>query len=196
LKAHIAYLRYVLRHKWFVFLACRRLGVPLWRSIIHDWTKFTPAEWSPYVHQFYNPDGSKRQVNRADGGLHTRNLDVAFNQAWLHHQKHNPHHWQYWLLVNDEDGTVPLEVPFNYVLEMIADWDGAGRAITGKSDPAGWYEKTGHKMILHPETRELVEAILEFHYDWKPGTVRMTAGEKLSAGNPVYIGEDGKARKA
>ncbi len=164
MRAHLAYLRYVLRHKWFVFLACRRLGVPLWRSIIHDWTKFTPAEWFPYVRQFYNPDGSKRQVNRADGGLHTRELDKAFNRAWLHHQKHNPHHWQHWVLINDEDGTVPLRMPIEYVYEMVADWDGARRAITGKSDPAGWYERNAEKMILHYATRHLVEAILELHY--------------------------------
>lgn len=25
----------------------------------------------------------------------------AFDLAWLKHQKRNPHHWQYWLLIND-----------------------------------------------------------------------------------------------
>ncbi len=168
MKAHIAYLKYVLRHKWFVFLACRRLNVRFWQSIIHDWTKFTPAEWFPYVRQFYNPDGLKRDVNRADGGLHTRELDEAFNLAWLHHQKHNPHHWQYWVLINDEDGATALKMPMRYVFEMVADWDGAGRAIIGKSDPAAWYEKNRHKMLFHPLTRALVEDILKHFYGWKP----------------------------
>lgn len=50
---HWKYLKYVVRHKWYVFLACRQLGVPLWQSIIHDWTKFLPREWFPYVRYFY-----------------------------------------------------------------------------------------------------------------------------------------------
>lgn len=50
---HFAYLRYVVRHKVAVFRACRMLGVPLWRAIAHDWTKFLPCEWTPYVRWFY-----------------------------------------------------------------------------------------------------------------------------------------------
>lgn len=165
MRAHISYLKYVIRHKWFVFLACRRWRVPLWRAIIHDWTKLTPIEWSPYVHSFYNPDGSNRKVNRVDGGLKTRELSNAFNFAWLHHQKVNPHHWQFWVLINDEDGTVPLEVPETYVREMLADWEGAGQAITGKADAKGWYIKNRSKMILHLNTRIMVENFLGITVD-------------------------------
>lgn len=53
IKANWQYLKYVIRHKWFVFTACRTLGVPWWQSIIHDWTKFLPCEWFPYVRYFY-----------------------------------------------------------------------------------------------------------------------------------------------
>lgn len=35
----------ILKHKWFVLLAGLEVGVPLWRLIIHDWSKFTPAEF-------------------------------------------------------------------------------------------------------------------------------------------------------
>lgn len=52
IKANWNYLKYVVRHKWFVFWACRALGVPLWQSIVHDWTKFLPSEWFPYVRYF------------------------------------------------------------------------------------------------------------------------------------------------
>jgi len=49
---HLAYLRYVLRHKWFVLLACWRAGL-YWRGIVHDWHKFLPSEWFPYVEHFH-----------------------------------------------------------------------------------------------------------------------------------------------
>jgi hypothetical protein len=162
--AHLQYLLYVLRHKWFVFLACRRLHVPLWRAIIHDWTKFLPSEWFPYVRSFYNPDGSKRETRTDDGTLDSSTVAQEFAAAWLHHQKYNPHHWQYWVVINDEDGTVALPMPTVYIREMVADWDGAGRAITGKSDPVGWYRRNGHKMIMHKSTRFVLENILENYY--------------------------------
>jgi hypothetical protein len=93
MKAHWAYFRYVCRHKIFVFLAGLRLGAPLWQLIVHDWSKFTLEEWSPYVHTFYKADGSGQYKP-----------SPAFDRAWNHHQKANPHHWQYHLLVNDRPG--------------------------------------------------------------------------------------------
>ena len=53
MKKHFLYGRYIARHKWFVFLAGIKTSAPLWRLIIHDWSKLTPAEWSPYVEMFY-----------------------------------------------------------------------------------------------------------------------------------------------
>jgi hypothetical protein len=39
---HWRYFTYLVRHKWFVFLAGRRTGVPPRRLLIHDWSKFLP----------------------------------------------------------------------------------------------------------------------------------------------------------
>lgn len=160
MRAHLAYLGYVMRHKWFVFQACLKWNVPMWRAVVHDWTKFTPTEWSPYVHSFYNADGSKKNPKTENTTLEVSKLGDAFRAAWNSHQKHNPHHWQYWVLINDEDGIMPLEMPETYLREMLADWEGAGKAITGKADPAGWYRRNKEKFIMHDKTRELVERLL------------------------------------
>lgn len=158
--AHLAYFRYVLIHKWFVFLACRKYRVPLWRALIHDWTKFTPAEWSPYVHAFYSSDGSKKDPKIQNSTLEVSQLGDDFRYAWNHHQKSNPHHWQYWVLMNDEDGVQALPMPETYVREMLADWEGAGLAITGQADPLGWYARNKNKFIMHSRTKYLVITIL------------------------------------
>lgn len=160
MRAHFAYLRYVIRHKWFVFQSCREWGVPLWQSIIHDWTKLTPREWFPYVHAFYNADGSKKDPKTQNTTLEVSKLGDDFRAAWNSHQKHNPHHWQYWILINDEDGMQSLPMPEKYVREMLADWEGAGKAITGKADPAGWYTRNIDKFIMHRDTRAMVEKFL------------------------------------
>lgn len=142
---HWQYLKYVLRHKWFVFLA--GLGkIPLWMLILHDWDKFLPSMWFPYSRTFYAADGTS-QYKPDDSGM---------SRAWNDHQKRNKHHWQYWLITWDSGKTEALLMPDVYRREMIADWVGAGRA-QGKPKTWEWYEVAKHCMILHPNTRSEVE---------------------------------------
>lgn len=118
---HLRYLSYVLRHKWFVFRAGLKTRAPLWRLLIHDWSKFSRAEWGPYVAYFYgDPERARFDV------------PAAFDRAWLHHQHRNPHHWQHYLLQEDDGDLKVLPIPAALVREMVADWMGAGRAIAGR----------------------------------------------------------------
>lgn len=151
---HWNYLKYVVRHKWFVFIAGIRIGVPIWRLIIHDWSKFGRTEWTPYVHSFHTYKGNR-----------TPEVRLAFNSAWLHHQNHNPHHWQYWVIRDDFYDTElvrvrVLEMPEHFTREMVADWAGAGRGITGTWDFKQFYFNNEYKMYLHQNTRDLVVKLL------------------------------------
>lgn len=140
---HFKYLWYILRHKWFVFVACFKLNTPLWAAIIHDWQKFTPTEWKPYAWSFYGPWSYKERPKW---------LVESFDRAWLHHIHYGPHHWEYWILDNK-----PLEMPDRYRREMLADWRGAGRAITGSDNTKEWHKENRDKIKLHPQTREWIE---------------------------------------
>ena len=159
MRAHWAYLRYVLRHKWFVFLGCLHLRVPLHQAIIHDWVKFLPVEWGPYVRQFYNPDGTKRSVRDASGSYDPNKQAAAFKRAWLHHQR-QPHHWQAWISIGDGGNLAPLPIPDRFVREMVADWYGAGLAISGTKDLAKWYEANREKIVLEETARARVEGLI------------------------------------
>lgn len=170
MKRHLAYLKYVIRHKWFVFLACRRCGVSLWRALIHDWNKFLPCEWFPYADYFYGSEPRFNYGNPSVRRNHEANIsdwkaDVAvrFDVAWNHHQKANKHHWQYWVLITDLDEPRyrPMQIPERYAREMVADWWGAGRAITGRWDALEWYQNNQRKITLHHSTRSFVERLLE-----------------------------------
>ena len=150
MKRHFAYLRYVLRHKYYVWRGSRIVGgIALWRVVLHDWDKFLPDEWRPYAEAFYEPDGSSRYQE-----------SPAFAAAWNRHQKRNRHHWQFWLLTWDRGETEPLPMPEADVREMLADWIGAGWAITGKPDPSSWYEKNRENIKLHPSSQQLLEMLL------------------------------------
>ena len=148
MRRHWAYFKYVVLHKYFVFVECRRLGVPTWIAILHDWDKFLPDEWIPYACTFYSPDGN-RQYEPTD----------EFWFSWNLHQKRNKHHWQFWLLTRDTGETIALPIPHVYFREMIADWKGTGKAI-GKSDVKIWYSDNKDKMKLHPKTRNWISQML------------------------------------
>ncbi len=156
MRKHLRYLSYVVRHKWFVFLEAIKLGIP-WLGFWHDMSKFRPDEWRPYAAYFYGPQpvrDSTGYSKPADTG------DAAFDFAWLLHQKRNPHHWQFWILPEDNGGTKILRMPWRYQAEMLADWRGAGKAQGYGDNTLVWYNKNKQKMQLHPDTRAWVVAEL------------------------------------
>ena len=116
----------------------------------HDQSKWEKEEYDAYDAYFY-------------GGRKTKEVKKTFNYAWLHHIHSNPHHWQYWVLINDdpEDGTVALDIPYRYVIEMICDWWSFSWSDGNLYEIFDWYNKHKDRMILSKNTRELVEDILD-----------------------------------
>jgi hypothetical protein len=55
------YFKYVVKHKWYVFVACCKQGI-IWRGIIHDMSKFLPSEFIPYARFFHGEWPSREQV--------------------------------------------------------------------------------------------------------------------------------------
>lgn len=160
MRKHIACLIYLTTHKWFVFKAGLKLKVPVWRLILHDWSKFLPSEWIPYANYFY--DGPGVTNHKTNGGSHNpADGTYEFNVAWLKHQHRQPHHWQHWLLQEDDGNLIALRMPEVFVREMVADWCGAGMAQGNGLDIRMWYDNNRLKINLHPETRILVDAFVE-----------------------------------
>ncbi len=86
-------------------------------------SKFSHKELPYYQEQFF--------------GCHSN--PSGFIEAWLHHQNRNKHHWEYWIPRTGHSrcdtpypDNEPLDVPIEYVYEMIADWLAAGRAYERK----------------------------------------------------------------
>jgi len=150
------YFRFMLRHKWFVFLASRKLGIT-WLGVIHDWSKFLPSEWLPYMNYFYGKNGNSNRESSKE--THQKGIDTEFDAAWNKHKNRNKHHWQWWILQEDDGPIKLIPMEEKYILEMIADWTGAGMAISGRKDWRPWYEKQRDTIQLHPETREYVEEL-------------------------------------
>ncbi len=133
------YVLALLRHKWFVFVAGRRLGVPLWRLLVHDLSKLLPDELPCYA--------------RGHNGL--SQSKAVFALAKLRHKNRNSHHWKHWL-----DGDVAYPMPEACIREMIADWWGAERSRYGTWDMRPWLSANLQKMEMHEKTRDRVRTII------------------------------------
>lgn len=165
---YIKYLNYVLRHKWYVMIECFKRGL-VWRGLMHDLSKFLPSEFIPYANYFYGKKDSDIGRCRNSTGYYKPidTGDKSFDFAWLLHQKRNRHHWQWWILLTDEEGIKIFEIPEPYLTEMICDWVGAGKAqghFSPKNDPyqetRKWYIANGNKMQLNFITRKKIEDII------------------------------------
>ena len=146
---YLKYLKYIIRHKWFVFIECFKIGWKqkklnmFWRGIMHDISKFYPSEFIPYARYFYGDYPSIYDVQPGYKyeycGLYKHDVERQFDQARLYHIHRNPHHWQYWLLQEDDGPLKRIPMPTKYLREMVADWRGAGKVITGKDNLTKWY---------------------------------------------------------
>lgn len=118
-------------------------------GMAHDESKTQPDEYEAYDAYFY-------------GGNRSYDVVQAFNKAWLMHIHRNPHHWQHWVLLNDEpdEGEVLIQMPYNYIVEMICDWWAFSWAKGDLTEIFKWYEAHKDHIKLHEASRASVEYIL------------------------------------
>ena len=128
----------------------------------HDDSKYSHKEYFAYDEYFYG------------NGKNTAEGINNFNKAWLHHIHNNPHHWQYWVLIEDNNSTPkPLDIPDNYIIEMVSDWwSFSWREYISSEDVDStisymklynifnWYDDHKDKMILTDSTRMKIEQLL------------------------------------
>jgi len=149
---YLKHLSYIITHKFWVLIYCFKHGLYL-QGILHDLSRFTPIEFMVYA---------KTKVERNSTGYYNPSI---LKYAWNHHAHHNKHHWQYWVTIGDNGTLDILNMPFKYVVEMICDWYGAGRAqhTNPTGDPQellNFYMENGFKFIVTFETNELIKEVI------------------------------------
>lgn len=147
LKAHKEYISYFFRHKYWVYIEGKKLGLPRWRLLVHDLSKLKPSEWFGYVNWKYS------QIINEGGGTNKNNR--GYGRSWHLHYLRNPHHYQHWLYIDDQTGECyPVEMPDIYRREMLADWSSAGIVRFGKPGLWEYYQANEEilRKLIHPQT--------------------------------------------
>jgi len=110
----------------------------------HDQSKYGDKEFGRYRRYFFPVEDSEKSKE-------------LFTLAWNNHQKTNPHHWQYWIMWS-VDGSIALEMDWQYIVEMMCDWTAMSLKFNNKVSE--WYNDNKGKMLLHKETIKFIEAQL------------------------------------
>lgn len=142
----------ITKHKIYVYKACAKAGIR-WRGITHDLSKYSPSEFFEYGKYYTGKCSPVDECKRING----------YCKAWQHHKGHNPHHWAYWVDELNKGGVGTL-MPYEYALEMICDFIGAGQAYEGDTwtfdRPYDWFvAQEADRTKIHPAIIDFVDCI-------------------------------------
>ena len=149
----------ITRHKLLVMKYCFACGL-YEQGLAHDLSKYSPTEFIPGC-IYYQGDHSPNEAEREARG---------YTSAWLHHKGRNKHHLEYWIdYSTTKAGLTGMKIPLRYVCEMVCDRVAASQIYQKEkyTDASPWeyYEHSKDHYLLHPETRALLEKLLQMVRD-------------------------------
>lgn len=121
-------------------------------ALVHDKSKWSIEEYEGYRKHFDPVDDIEKEDPETK---------LLYDKAWLHHMNTNPHHPEYWIMRDNENGIRPIDMDRVYIGEMVLDW----YSMTLKfhtNTPYGWFNKNKkyYKEYLSPNTYNLVNKIV------------------------------------
>lgn len=167
----INHLKTVLKHKHYVFICMAQCGHPI-QGLLHDMSKFSPAEFWTSV-KYYQGTRSPIDAEKEDKG---------YSNVWFHHRGRNKHHSQYWCDISFGE-VKPCKMPEKYLLELICDSIGAGKAYMGdrwtSHSPIEHYKTRDYKSFYHEETRKAIERAYTYIdlFGWDEWAKRVRKGK-------------------
>lgn len=139
---------------------CDRLGVDYERlgDMVHDHdeSKYSEEEFEGFRCYYYPTPEEEADVESR--GWRKKRYDMA----WLHHLRNNAHHPEFWIY---DDKGVPKMHPMDplHIAEMIIDWAAMG-IVFGDTAFNYWHDNV-HNKPLHPESRRIVDEVIEIFKD-------------------------------
>ena len=145
----------ITNHKLLVMKSCFKVGLYK-QGLLHVLSKYNPVEFFAGI-KYYNGSISPNGIQKKQEGL---------SEAWLHHKGRNKHHFEYWIDygIKESEGLKGMNMPTKYVVEMFIDRMSASKNYLKEKytqrSALEYYEARKDYYILHPESRELLEFLL------------------------------------
>ena len=143
-------------HRYLVMKGCFKVGLYK-QGLLHDLSNYSPSEFlvgAKYYQGNRSPNNAEREA-------------IGYSSAWLHHKGRNRHHYEYWIDYSTKEiagGMAPAPMPVKYVAEMLMDRIAACKVYNGAqytdAAPLAYYSKGRENAFIHPQTKELLERLL------------------------------------
>ncbi|HCY06054.1 MAG TPA: catalase [Erysipelotrichaceae bacterium] len=154
----INHFKTITNHKLLVMKYCFKVGLYK-QGLLHDLSKYFWVEFSAGI-KYYKGNLSPNAIEKIEKG---------YSKSWLHHKGRNKHHWEYWYDFT-KDGYGPIEMPIQYVCEMICDRIAASRIYLKdnyKNDSAYEYFITRlNNTPMHKNTELMTKTFLGYIKDY------------------------------
>ena len=147
------HLKTVSIHRKYVRKACFKMGL-FWQGLTHDLSKYSLTELSMY--KYYTGKGSPHQVAREV---------LGYSPSWIHHYHTNKHHHMFWIDETETGEIIPMKMPYQYVIESLADMLGASKAYNPENWRPKmlldyWEQKCVGKRIMHEDSTKLLNCLI------------------------------------
>lgn len=119
--------------------------------LLHDDTKTIPSQYNAYDEWIF--------------GERTKQVEDNFKYARLEHIQMNGHHWQHWVYIDSEAKLNVLDMPYEYIIEMLCDWWSFAWKCGDLYQTFDWYEENKKKIKFSKKTRATVEELLDKLYE-------------------------------
>ena len=144
----------ITKHRHLVMKHCFQVGLYR-RGLLHDLSKYSWTEFRAGI-RYYQGTRSPNTAEREAMG---------YSLAWMHHKGRNRHHFEYWTDIQPDTKTYgPVPMPTEFLVEMVMDRIAACRVYKGSqytdSSPLEYYRRERPYIVMHPETRKLLERLL------------------------------------
>ena len=153
LKNAIKHLHKVNKHRYYVCKNCFKAH-QYKRGLLHDLSKYSPVEFFESV-KYYQGTYSPIDACKKENG---------WSKAWLHHRGRNKHHWEYWIDNINNGYPEAILMPYEYAVEMLCDYIGAGQAYQGKDwtplKELEWWHNKQNNVFMHPQIFIFIRTIL------------------------------------
>ena len=153
------HLKTITHHRFLVMVGCFRVGL-IRQGLTHDLSKYSPTEFWEGA-RYYQGNRSPNAAEREDKG---------YSEAWMHHKGRNRHHYEYWTDMNRQTRSYEsVPMPKRYLAEMVMDRIAACKTYEGKAytqaSALNYFLKSRERELMHPKTREELEALLRMLSD-------------------------------
>lgn len=150
------HLKTICKHKFLVMKLCFQCGM-IKQGLLHDLSKFSFTEFFPSVKYYQGFQSPITKEKRLKG----------YSLCWLHHKGRNKHHWEYWTdRLADDTKLTCIQMPFNYVLEMLLDKISASKTYNGNKYndqmPIQYFRQSYEYTCMNEHTCKQIDYLLSY----------------------------------